>query len=68
MIRRRAALAALVAQSCLLVWLFLSLWLLPGDDALHDRAVVGLYAVALGLLGGTGSHSPVGGTIHSPRC
>ncbi|WP_055479082.1 histidine kinase [Sphaerimonospora mesophila] len=54
MIRRRAALAALVAQSCLLVWLFLSLWLLPGDDALHDRAVVGLYAVALGLLGGTG--------------
>ncbi|GII57816.1 hypothetical protein Pth03_62050 [Planotetraspora thailandica] len=54
MIRRRAALAALVAQSVLLVWLSLCLWVLPGGGILRDRATVGLYAVALGLLGGTG--------------
>ncbi|GAA4560765.1 sensor histidine kinase [Planotetraspora kaengkrachanensis] len=54
MIRRRAALAALVAQSGLLVWLSLCLWVLPGGDILRDRTTVGLYAVALGLLGGTG--------------
>jgi two-component system NarL family sensor kinase len=51
MIRRYAA---LVAQSGLLVWLSLSLWVLPGADALHDRTTVSLYAVCLGLLGATG--------------